>query len=184
MRLTYFIGIFETFAPRLYTQYSRTLDALLQKDSPRLVRLYDNSVFAAATFNLGPRTVSYRHRDWANLTWGWCAITALGSYNPDHGGHLVLWDLKYIIRFPPGSTIFIPSALLLHSNTPISEGETRYSFAQYSAGGLFRWVDNGFMKDSDWLAQASVEQLDDREERRGTRWSEGLSQLSLLDEFE
>ncbi|KAF8191321.1 hypothetical protein BJ912DRAFT_925287 [Pholiota molesta] len=38
----------------------------------------------------------------------------------------------------------IPSALIRHSNTPISETEMCYSFAQYSAGGPFRWVENEF----------------------------------------
>ncbi|KAK7021275.1 hypothetical protein R3P38DRAFT_2781404 [Favolaschia claudopus] len=28
---------------------------------------------------------------------GWCCINALGHFNPDLGGHLVLWDLKLII---------------------------------------------------------------------------------------
>ncbi|KIY61385.1 hypothetical protein CYLTODRAFT_447726 [Cylindrobasidium torrendii FP15055 ss-10] len=43
-----------------------------------------------------------------------------------------------------GVTVFIPSALITHYNLPIAPGETRYSITQYSAGGLFRWVNNGF----------------------------------------
>lgn len=33
-----------------------------------------------------------------------------------------------------------------HGNTPIGADETRFGFTQYAAGGLFRWVDNGFKK--------------------------------------
>lgn len=55
--------------------------------------------------------------------------------------------MKLIIEFPAGSTIFIPSATLRHSNTAIGENETRSSFTQYTAGALFRWVDNGFKTD-------------------------------------
>lgn len=74
-----------------------------------------------------------------NLAFGWCAITALGDYDPTLGGHLVLWDLGIIIEFPPGSTILIPSACIKHSNISIQPHETRYSIVQYAAGDLFKW---------------------------------------------
>jgi hypothetical protein len=110
------------------------------------------SVFAAATFNFGPRTVTFPHIDFANLAWGWCAITALGNFDPNKGGHLILWDLKLIIRFPPGSTIFIPSALIRHSNTSIQAHEKRFSFTQYTSAIIFRFVENGFRSDEDVYA--------------------------------
>ncbi|KAF8197309.1 hypothetical protein K438DRAFT_1585189, partial [Mycena galopus ATCC 62051] len=90
--------------------------------------------FATCTFNFGPRTVTFPHIDAPNLAWGWCSITTLGQFNPDLGGHLILWDLNLVIRFPPGSTIMIPSALLRHSNVSIQQNEMRYSFTQYTAG--------------------------------------------------
>ncbi|KAJ7654162.1 hypothetical protein B0H17DRAFT_1214488 [Mycena rosella] len=62
-------------------------------------------------------------------------------------GHLVLWDLKLVIRFPPGSTILILSAILRHSNVLIQANETRYSFTQFTTAGLFCWVDNSFKSD-------------------------------------
>ncbi|KAJ7813184.1 hypothetical protein B0H13DRAFT_2382733 [Mycena leptocephala] len=40
--------------------------------------------------------------------WGWTAFTSLGTYNPDYGGHMILWDLRLLICFPPGTTILIP----------------------------------------------------------------------------
>ncbi|KAJ7745310.1 hypothetical protein B0H16DRAFT_1462826 [Mycena metata] len=100
------------------------------------------SVFASATFNLGPHAWIFKHRDFLNLPFGWCPVTALGDFDPTQGGHLVLWDLKLLIEFPPGSTILIPSATLAHSNIPVAKTEYRASFTQYSAGGLFRYVDN------------------------------------------
>ena len=39
-----------------------------------------------------------------------------------------------------GSCIIIPSAMVRHSNASVGEMEKRYSIAQYSASGLFRWV--------------------------------------------
>jgi hypothetical protein len=176
-------GLFEAFSPRLYSYYQDTLAALTQWSPEPMERLFPKTAFAAASINFGPQTVSYPHRDFANLSWGWCAITALGSYDPDHGGHLVLWDLKYVIRFPPGATILIPSAMIKHSNTSIKADETRYSFAQYSSGGLFRWVDNGCMSDTAWHAKATPQQLQEREEERKLRWSKGLDMLSLWDEL-
>jgi hypothetical protein len=66
----------------------------------------------AMTFNFGPQTVTFDHRDSGNLAFGWCAITAFGNFDPTCGGHLVLWDMKLVIEFPPGSTILIPSAMM------------------------------------------------------------------------
>ncbi|KIK64904.1 hypothetical protein GYMLUDRAFT_160815, partial [Collybiopsis luxurians FD-317 M1] len=78
------------------------------------------------------------HRDAGNQSNGWCAVTSAGKFNPDTGGHLILWDLQYIICFPPGATILFPSALITHSNALVSPGETCYSIVQYSSGSLFQ----------------------------------------------
>lgn len=177
------IASFALCAPRLYDYYQRTIDELTRWSPGSISRTFEKSAFASATINFGPRTVSFPHRDYANLTWGWCAITALGSFDPTHGGHLVLWDLGYAIQFPPGSTILIPSAVIRHSNTPIADNETRYSFAQYSAGALFRWVDNGCQRQADWEAGASAEEKAQRLQDQSTRWIRGLEMLSTVEEL-
>ncbi|KAJ6449033.1 hypothetical protein C8R47DRAFT_926704, partial [Mycena vitilis] len=60
-----------------------------------------------------------------------CAITALGTFDYTKGGHLILWDCKLILEFPPGTTTLIPSTAIFHFNIPISQGEHHYSFTQY-----------------------------------------------------
>ncbi|KAJ7314861.1 hypothetical protein DFH08DRAFT_716294 [Mycena albidolilacea] len=176
-------GLFRAWNPSVHMHYATVLDTLTH-EYPDLRRNFERrfSAFAAATINFGPSTVTLPHIDALNLAWGWCAITALGDFNPDLGGHLVLWDLRLIIRFPPGSTILIPSALLRHSNIGIGLNERRYSFTQYSAAGLFRWVDNGFRTDrtveeeiqGDSGAQA------ERAEARRTRWAMGINSFRRL----
>ncbi|KAL1739111.1 hypothetical protein HDZ31DRAFT_49910, partial [Schizophyllum fasciatum] len=132
-------SVFATWAPLLFAYYAEHMAALFQND-PSLVRNFTRSIWACITVNFGPRTVTFKHRDFGNLPFGWCAITALGRFNPDTGGHLVLWECGLVIRFPPGSTVLIPSAIIHHSNTRIARNERRYSVTQYSAGALFRWV--------------------------------------------
>jgi hypothetical protein len=169
------LGLFKVYFPRVHGFYEKKMEELTQWD-PTLKRNFPSTAFAAASFNFGPKTECYPHRDWANVSWGQCAVTALGEYDADLGGHLVCWDLGLIVRFPPGSTIFIPSALVRHSNTPVAPHERRYSFAQYTPGGLFRWVGQGFklgpkkgLKESPAVQQK--------------RWSEGLSMMSKLSEM-
>ncbi|KAI0039278.1 hypothetical protein FA95DRAFT_1612697 [Auriscalpium vulgare] len=99
-------------APRLYRHCGQFLQEIQEVD-PTLCKAFDNSVFPATTFNFGPQ---------ANVPYGWCAVTALGDYDHMRRGHLVLWDLKLVIKFPPGSMILIPSAILTHSNTPVQKG--------------------------------------------------------------
>ncbi|EDR06992.1 uncharacterized protein LACBIDRAFT_299476 [Laccaria bicolor S238N-H82] len=100
------------------------------------------------------------------------------------GSHLVLWDLGLVIEFPPGSTIFIPSASLDHSNASIQKEERRYSFTQYTAGGTFRWVDYGFQKADEYLASLSEEEQQAAAEEGRDRLAFGLSLFSTIDEFQ
>ncbi|KAF9479006.1 hypothetical protein BDN70DRAFT_807744 [Pholiota conissans] len=174
--------ILQAYAPRLHRYCVRTMDSLEDK-YPSLHRPFPESAFAACCFNLGPQTVSYPHRDHANLSWGWCAITALGSFDHTKGGHLILWDLNCAAPLRPGATILIPSALLEHSNAAILASEERFSFVQFSAGGLFRWVENEFQTETAWRSQATKEDLQLREVEIQNRWPKGLSMLSSIDEF-
>lgn len=171
------------FSPKLHGYYSTTLDALIERSCGKLRKNFERNAFAACTFNFGPRVVSIPHFDLANLAWGWCSITALGDYDPDKGGHLVLWDLGLIIRFPPGTTILIPSAMVRHSNMPVQDGEVRLSFVQYSAGSLFRWVENEFMTQDAWREQASQSERDKRAYDNAHRWRKGVEMLSRLHEL-
>ncbi|KAF4612565.1 hypothetical protein D9613_012692 [Agrocybe pediades] len=121
-------GAFSTWCPGLYEHYKQYLEALVAENS-NLKPNFPNTVWAAATFNFGPHTEAKKHQDSSN-------------FPPD----------GLIIEFPAGSTIIIPSAVLAHSNTPIQRGERRASFTQYTAGGLFRWVDHSFMSKKDFYS--------------------------------
>ncbi|KAJ7862650.1 hypothetical protein B0H14DRAFT_2740063, partial [Mycena olivaceomarginata] len=88
--------LFWTFAS-LLAAFIKAQMTILADSQPSLVWNFVGSVFAACTFNFGPHAITVPHLDFGNLSWGWCTITALGHFNLDLGGHLVLWDLKLII---------------------------------------------------------------------------------------
>jgi hypothetical protein len=125
---------------------------------------------------------TFRHRDVLNLPFGWCAIQPLSAFDPTKGGHLVLWDLELVIEFPPGALILIPSATMAHSNIPVQEGEQRASFTQYIAGGIFRYVDNGF-RTAEEFEQEDPEGFARSEAQKEGRWQMGLDLWSTLDEL-
>ena len=147
---------------------------------PTIKQNFFNSVFACCTFNLGPFTVCFDHTNPRNLPFGWCAITALGNFDFKCSGHLMLWDLHLVIEFPPGSTILIPSASLHHGNTSIQTGKTLYLFMQYTAGGLFRWVEQGFQKTLEWYKGLSKEERSAEGKRGKEHWAKGLGLFSKL----
>jgi hypothetical protein len=169
---------FAYWAPKLYRFYADTVTRLNAND-PSLIFNFPNSIFACSTYNFGPQTVSLEHIDFSNYIAGWCGITALGRFNYKLGGHLVLWDLKLVLEFPPGWTILIPSAYLRHSNTCIAADETRYSFTQYTAGGIFRYVADGFLM----RTQMSDEDRKAAELRQRNRISEDLNLYSTISEL-
>lgn len=174
--LTRLPACFNQVAPRVREHYSDTLCTILEHD-PRLTPNFNDNVFAAATFNLGPNVTTARHTDHMNYVSGWCGIIPLGNFNYHRSGLLVLWDLKLVIEFPPGTLIFIPSALLRHSNTPIGRGEERMSFTQFSAGGLFRWVDCGCKSKKEFEAEGNV--LPDGR----ARWLAGLARFDSWEQL-
>lgn len=129
----------EVFAPTL-RKFTTEIMEDVKESFPSLRYPFEDHPFAALTFNIGPAACTVPHKDTMDLTWGWCAVTSLGHYDHTNGGHLVLWDLKLAVEFPPHSTIFIPSAILSHSNTDIGPEERRSAVTQYNSVGLFRWV--------------------------------------------
>lgn len=167
-----------SWAPDLHGYYASTLDALYNSDD-LLVPIFHGSIFAAASYNLGPRTACFKHTDFANLPFGWCAITSFGNFDFTQGGHMILWDCRLVVEFPPGCTILLPSATIAHSNTPVRAHETRYSFAQYTAGALFRWVENGFQSANDYYKSLNKNKKKIVEKKKNDegRWLFGLSLL-------
>lgn len=168
----------KTSFPDVYQFYDTTMTGLCEKD-PKLQRNYDGNAFAALSLNLGPRAISYVHTDHLNLAYGLCAITAFGDYDPVQGGHLILWNLRMVIEFPPGSTILIPSAILRHSNAALgSEQERRYALVQYSAGGLFRWAECGYQTQKVFFA-AGHKFLESGQ----ARWERGVAMFSKWEDL-
>jgi hypothetical protein len=83
-----------------------------------------------------------------------------GHYNHKPGGHLILFSLKLVVEFPPGSDAVI--CHVTHGNTPIQPGET---CIQYCSGQLFHWVQYGFQTLKD-LAKGNLK-LKVKLDRRG-----------------
>jgi hypothetical protein len=121
--------------------------------------------------------------DTVNLAQGWCSITPIGSFDWKWGGQLVLKELGLVIDFPPSSTILIPSALITHPNAPVKDHETWFSIVQYTAGGLFRWVDNGFMSDKAWDAVAAPKQTETHARDKVERLKRGMEMFTQIEEL-
>jgi hypothetical protein len=166
--------------PEQFKHYARCRDTLLER-YPDLHPNFPDSPWAAATINFGPKTACFRHLDCNNLAFGCCSITALGDFDPKAGGHIILWECGLVITFPAGSTVIIPSACVSHSNTAIQSHETRYSFTQYSAGGLFRFIERNFQLNDDFLESLNEAERAEEEEKSRRRLEWGLSLFSTFE---
>lgn len=149
---------YKGFCPRMYQKN----DPALRTWKLTIPKYFPNSVFAAATFNLGPRIINdqprprrptklwtwrVHHHQCRSFQWsqvGRADTMGLGDRNLD-----------------PCLTIIILSAMLRHSNLPIQPEQTHLilipflltnlfldknccSITQYSAGALFCFRVNGF----------------------------------------
>ncbi len=175
---------FEAYGKRNFDYLKQTIEALRGRYE-WMRRPYDKEVgvYACRSLNFGPQTATFPHYDVANLSHSWCSITALGNFNAQEGGHLVLWDLGIYADFPAGSTVLIPSSVMCHSNTPIKSHEHRESIVQYTAGGLFRWVENGFMSNKAWEAKATEEERTERKRQQSQRWEKGCRMFMKIEEL-
>lgn len=79
--------------------------------------------------------------------------------------------------------MLIPSAVLRHSNTAVQEGEKRFSFTQYTAGGLFRWVEHGFRSETSYKRDLSPSEKASEDERMKERWARGMATYFTIDEL-
>lgn len=133
-------------------------------------RNFKGNVFAGASFNLGPQTVTTTpHRDHLHLPFGLSAVTVFGDFDPKKSAKLKLHELKLLIQVPPHSTYMIMSAIITHSHTPLAEGETRLSFSQYFPGALF-W----YQRRESMCTQKQFEQEGNEPEPGAERWSKGI----------
>lgn len=174
-------GAFSQFFPKTYKSYHDQLGKLYTK-FPYLKRNFNNSVFPAASFNVGPSATTVEHTDHLNRACGQCAIFCAGKFDPRTSGHLILRQLGLVIEFPPGSVVLIPSASLVHGNVGLQPGESRCAFTQYAAGGLFRYVDYGY-RSWEQLQEKDPELAAYFEGVRGSRWKTELDMFSLVDEL-
>ena len=151
----------------------------LHEEDPTLEHPFPNSIFPACTFNLGPQAISIFHFDAKNIPNGFIVITPLGNFDYKKGGHIVFKTLKLVIEFPPGCSILFLSAVIKHANTPIGPDETRMSFTQYAAGGLFRWVANDFQT-KETLQQTNPALAARNDQKAKTAWRDSIRRLSVI----
>lgn len=166
-------------APKIYQYLLRTKEQLqADKKLSALKWNFSGSVFPMMTVNLGPQTVTLPHRDHANLAAAFCVITAMGKFDPEQGGQLVLWELGLVIDFPAGSSIAIPSALITHFNTAVGDLEDRMSITQYCSGHLCRFVDNLMRTDKQCKADRDWDRVK-AERRPVSEWVKMFPQVVL-----
>ncbi|KAF7969180.1 hypothetical protein HWV62_28009 [Athelia sp. TMB] len=177
----HFTASAKLWMPKLMQHYS-DLQVELMGINSLLTAVFPGSPFCALTINMGPQTVCLPHRDYWNLAYGTCPIGVLGSFNHRTGGQLILHEPKLIIEVRRGDVMFIPSAAITHENAPISVGEERYSFTQYTAGGLFRyvWCDGRLIKE---LKTADSEKYGQYVDGGEKRWLEGWAKYSTMREL-
>ncbi|KAJ7105440.1 hypothetical protein C8R43DRAFT_906657 [Mycena crocata] len=172
------------YAPKLWRFMVDNLQLLFDRH-PGLEHNFSNSIFPAATFNLGPTVVTAEHEDLNNVVHGLCGITNGGDFDHIKGGQIYLKQLKLVIDFPSGASMLIPSVFITHGNTPIQPHETRFSFTQYAAGGLMRWVKYGFRSSKSVLATlGGSELLASFDGVPGSRWQWVMGLFSKPAELE
>jgi len=147
----------------------------------RANNIFKNSRFCGTTFNLGPYAITLEHRDSRNLVGGLCVLGVFGQFDHKTSGHFIMKEPKVVIELRRGDVVFMPSAGITHRNAGMKKGETRSSIIQYTAGGLFQWIWQGFRQ----LSKSDINVRKGFREREGrSRWKEMWGLFPSLEELE
>ncbi|KAG8901316.1 hypothetical protein FRC00_007903 [Tulasnella sp. 408] len=145
--------------------------------------LGDPDVEAVFKYVGGRVTVCLPHRDSPNDAAGVCLDWVLGCFDVQKGGQLVLHEAQKILSLEPGRVILFPSAIITHETIPIAEGEWRSGVTGYAAGGLWRYMAQGFMTRGTWEMTGSEEALRQHDAEGEERWKVGLARFKTLPEL-
>ncbi|KAJ7150007.1 hypothetical protein C8R43DRAFT_1128074 [Mycena crocata] len=137
---------------------------------------------SCTVFNFRPNVWMFHQHDVLNLLFDWCAVQSGSPFDTTKGGHLVLWDLMLVVKFPPGALILLLSATINHSNVPMQEGDKQVSFTQFTASSLIRFVDNGFRTEAELKAKDPAEYARICAQKE-TRFEMGLELFSTMDKL-
>ncbi|KAK7017444.1 hypothetical protein R3P38DRAFT_3202002 [Favolaschia claudopus] len=158
-------SLLEAYCPTAFSVLEDQKAQLLAY-APDAVYPCETSVFSAITLELGgPHHIlspfgPHGHYDPAT----WCIITSIGVYDCRVGGHIILWDIGWVLVFPPGASILLPPGLVRYSFVEVAPHEYRH--------------ENGERKDEEFAAEATRAEYTEREVKRRA------SHLSALESFE
>jgi hypothetical protein len=162
--------------PKPHTVYTNLSRNIIEADNPKIKRSFPGSCYPACTFNLHSASTLY-HSDFWNWLFSMCAIFSGGKFDHKRSSHFIAWGLGIAVEFPRGSTIYIPSAAVPHSNSPIAADERRHSMVFFLPAGLVSYYHSGFRSDKDFRELATPDQLGAWLDHRQNMWKVGLDLL-------
>ncbi|KAJ7217556.1 hypothetical protein C8J57DRAFT_1254978 [Mycena rebaudengoi] len=169
------MSVFANWAPDIFDYYVVHMHLFYQRYK-HLSRPFLNGIFCACTFNLGPYTCALGHRNFANLAFGWCAITALGYFDYMKGGHLILWDCKLILEFPLAQRFSFPVQPYSTPTYPLQMESCAFLSLNTPQGAYFDGFSMGFKM------KKATSHLCRRRDVKG-RKRRGLSELFAISHF-
>ncbi|KAK6997474.1 hypothetical protein R3P38DRAFT_2440287, partial [Favolaschia claudopus] len=156
-------GLLQTYCKKYYRLLKAQKNVLLDA-RPDAHFPCETSDFSAFTFEFGPhRRTNDRGLPHTFEPGSWAILTALGEYDPRYGGHIILWDIGWVITFAPGDCILIPPGLIRYSFVAVRPGETRFSMLQWAGAGIRRFFENGEQDDTDFAVRSTEQEHLDRE---------------------
>ncbi|KAJ7484896.1 hypothetical protein B0H11DRAFT_2231561 [Mycena galericulata] len=171
-------------APRMHAHQEVLIDALAQKDT--VYPAFLGSVFTTAELSFGVSANAVATRDTYDAFGSFRAFTALGMYHGDWSWFVYFREAegdRVAIRFPVGATLVVPTSIVRYSFTAVPKGQRRYIFQQYFNAAAGRWVEQGFMSDSEYPNAASTEEYAAHQKRRADRVYSTYHMMSKLHEL-
>ncbi|KAE9391193.1 hypothetical protein BT96DRAFT_832402 [Gymnopus androsaceus JB14] len=123
------------FFPKLHALAFNLNKEIVEVDNPQIEHAFRDCCYPACHLNLH-NVSTLIHRDYWKLVFLMCTIACMGPFDHTRGGYIIAWLLHLVFEFPSGSVMYLPSACVTHSNTPIAPHECCHSMAFFVPAGL------------------------------------------------
>ncbi|KAK7031323.1 hypothetical protein R3P38DRAFT_3187038 [Favolaschia claudopus] len=182
--VSYTNSLLEAYCPTAFSALEDQKTQMLQYD-PDAEYPCETSVFSATTLELGgPHYLRTPFGPCGRFDPStWCIITSLGIYDCRRGGHIILWDIGWILVFPPGASILLPPGLVRYSFVEVQPHESRYLLIQQAGSGIRRFFENGERRDVEFAVEATRAEHVEREVKRRQAHLAAAESFERVDEL-
>ncbi|KAJ7061572.1 hypothetical protein C8F01DRAFT_1286320 [Mycena amicta] len=161
----------QQFFPSVHSAMAVQLEAIVAYNQTpatirnQLVPPFPNSIFSTCELVRLSSASATRQKRWEVRFHHIMAVTVLGIWDSEQGGHIMMHHEGRMVQLKNGDTLILPAGAQAYSFVPVGEAEDQFLFCQFFHSSVARWLEKGGMGDTELERKAKVHRNKDCEQR-------------------